>query len=238
MTYKRLSVLIVSILMILLVPIIIYLYNFNSIAFDKDFYKREFSKYNIYDNLKNYDIENINNDVLNYLKNDKNSNLIENNFFNEREKTHLLDVKNLIGTILAIYYFSISLFFLLCIPLIFLLNFKIEKIVKIFLLVLLFGSALTLLEAVLLFILSNFNFDFIFDLFHKTFFIFGTYTFNPVFEKIVILYPQNFFFDFLIRLIASVIISSIIILFFSITILFFLKNKFFGNFFKKSRREK
>ena len=59
MNYKRLSVLIVSISMILLVPIIICLYNFNSILFDKDFYKREFSKYNVYDNLKNYDIEGI-----------------------------------------------------------------------------------------------------------------------------------------------------------------------------------
>ena len=173
-----------------------------------------------------------------HFKNDKNSDLIEDNFFNEREKAHLLDVKNLIGTILTLYYFSIGLFFLLFILLIFLLNFKIEKIVKNFLLVLLFGSTLTLLDALLLFILSNLNFDFIFDLFHKTFFVFGTYTFNPAFEKIVILYPQNFFFDILIRLIINTIISSIIILFFSIAILFFLKSEFFGNFFKKCRRER
>ena len=105
MNNKRLFISIVSILMILIVPVVIYLYNFNSIAFDENFYKKEFSKYNVYNNLKNNYIENINNDVLNYLQFEKNNNLIENNFFNEREKIHLLDVKDLIQTILSIYYF-------------------------------------------------------------------------------------------------------------------------------------
>ena len=219
--------------MILLIPLIIYGYNFNSIAFDKDFYKKEFLKYNVHNNLRNYDIESINNDVLNYLQFGKNNELIKNDFFNEREKTHLLDVKILISKVLSIYCSSAILFLLLFILLILLSNFNFLKIAKRFFIILLAGSFLTLLDAVLFFILSNFNFNFVFDLFHKSFFDFGSYTFNPEFENIVVLYPKNLFFDALIKIAASTIITSVSILFFCITFSFFLKIRFFKIFFRK-----
>ena len=95
MNYKRLAINALSVLMALLIPLIIFLYNFNSAVFDRDYYKREFTKYNVYENLKNYDAEKINNDVLYYFISGKNNGLIENNFFNEREKMHLADVKNI-----------------------------------------------------------------------------------------------------------------------------------------------
>lgn len=238
MDNKKLLTLIVSILMVLTIPFIIYLYNFNSAAFDEGIYKKEFSKYNVYENLKNYDIESVNNDVLNYLKFEKNNELIKNDFFNEREKTHLLDVKNLIQAILAIYYASIILFLLLMILLVCLLNFNFKLIIKKLLIILIIGSLLTLLDAVLFFILSNFNFDFVFDSMHKTFFSFGTYTFDPAYEKIVVLYPQNLFFDFLIKIIFNAILSSIAVLFFSIVFLFVFFKLTFSKFFKKYRRKK
>ncbi|MCH8004560.1 MAG: DUF1461 domain-containing protein [Nanoarchaeota archaeon] len=218
MDKKRLLILIIPILMVLVIPFIIYLYNFNSIAFNEDLYKEEFSKYDIYNDLKNYDIEEINNDVLNYLMNGKN-NLIKNNFFNAREKTHLLDVKNLIQTIINIYYISLILFIILIIILITLLNFNFRNIGKKLLIILAIGSLLTLLGTVLFFISSSLNFDFTFDLFHKTFFIPGTFTFNPEFENIVVLYPQDLFFDFLIKIISNTLLSSIIL--FSVSIILF-----------------
>lgn len=233
MNNKRLFISIVSILMILIVPVVIYLYNFNSIAFDENFYKKEFSKYNVYNNLKNNDIENINNDVLNYLQFEKNNNLIENNFFNEREKIHLLDVKDLIQIILSIYYFSMISIILLVITLIIFLKFNFRIIVKKLLIILAIGNLLTLLDAVLFFLLSKFNFNFVFDLFHKTFFSPGTFTFNPELENIVVLYPENLFFDFLVKIISNTILSSIIILSFSISISFIFFKPNFIKFFKK-----
>jgi len=250
MKNKRLFMLVISILMVLTIPFIIYLYNFNSIAFDRDLYKKEFLKYNVYNNLNNYDIENINNNVLNYLINEKDSSLIDNDFFNEREKLHLLDVKNLIQKVLAIYYYSMISFLLLFILLILLLSWKskISRTPKIFdfcvnfnfkiigkrvLIILLFGSLLTLLDAVSFFLLSNFNFDFTFDLFHETFFSLGTFTFNPEFENIVVLYPENLFFDFLIKIIMNTILSSVIILFFSIATFFIFFRSNFLKFFQK-----
>lgn len=223
MEHKRLFVPIISVLMALIVPLVIYLYNFNSVAFDENFYKKEFLKYDVYENLGNYDIENINNDVLDYLAHGKNGELIENDFFNEREKKHLLDVKSLIEKILAAYYFSLSLFLLMFI---FLMDFNIKKTVKRFLVILSLGSFLTLLDAVLLFILSNFNFYFVFDMFHKTFFSSGSYIFDPAFENIVVLYPQNLFFDALISIIFGAIITSLTILFFCAMFFIFSKRKF------------
>ena len=225
----------VSILMVISVPFIIYVFNINPVVFDKGLYKQEFLKYNVYNNFGNYDIENINDDVLDYLQFEKNNKLIQNDFFNEREKTHLLDVKNLISKIFAIYYFSVILFFILLILLILLLNFNFRKIAKRFSIILLIGSFLTLLDAAAFFLLSNFNFDFVFDVFHKTFFSPGTFTFNPEFENMVVLYPENLFFDFLIKIILNVILSSIIVLFLSLTAIFIF---FRQNFSKNFRREK
>ena len=234
MKYKRYLILFISILMIFIIPIIIYGYNFNSVAFDGDLYKREFSKYNVYGKLENYDIENINDDVLVYLKSGKNDELIRNDFFNEREKLHLLDVRNLIQKIFAIYYLSLVLFLLLFILFLLSIDFNFKIIIKKLSTILLIGSLLTLLNTFIFFILSKLNFDFLFDIFHKNFFSAGTYLFNPTFENIVVLYPRGLFFDFLINMISNTIFSSVIILFFSLSLFFiFFKiplRKFFVNF--------
>ena len=233
MRNKKLFVNIISILMVILLPLILYGFNSNSVAFDRDLYKKEFLKYHVYDNLKDYDIELINNDVLDYLLNEKSSNPIENDFFNEREKTHLLDVKNLIQKVLAIYYFSIILFFFLFILFILLMNFNFKNIVKRLLIIFTIGSLLTLLYAFSFFILSNLNFEFTFDLFHKTFFSLGTFTFNPEFENIVVLYPQDLFFDFLIKITSNTILSSVILFSVSIILFFIFFRPNLWIFFKK-----
>ncbi len=233
MDYKKLLINAISVLMALLIPLIIFLYNFNSAVFDRDYYKKEFSKYNVYENLKDYDAEKINNDTLNYFISGKNNGLIENNFFNEREKMHLLDVKNLIQGILLMYYFSITLFFLFFFLIAILMGFNFKNIFKKFLIISLFGSSTAFLAGILLAISSNLNFDFVFGVFHKTFFNAGTFIFNPEFERIVALYPQNLFLDFLIRIISNAIISSIILFFLCLAFLFIFFSPKFFKFFPK-----
>lgn len=230
MKNKKLFLLVISVLMVLLIPIILYLYNFNIITFNEDFYKQEFTKYNVYASLNEHDIEKINNDVLNYLENEKESKLINNNFFSDREQTHLLDVKNLIQKTLVTYYSSVTLFILSFIALIILLDFKFKNIAKRFLLILLFGSTLTLIITFMFFLLSNINFDFLFSFFHKTFFPVGTFTFNPEFENIVVLYPEKLFFDILIKIITKTILSSVILTFLSFILLFYYFKINFSNF--------
>jgi|TARA_Y100000310_G_C20645012_1_gene796041 uncharacterized membrane protein len=237
MDYKKSLLIIISVVMVLLIPIIIYAYNFDSVAFDKDFYQKEFLKQDVYRNLDGYDVDKINNDVLNYLES-KNNQLIKNNFFTEREKFHLLDVKNLIQKILVTYYFSLILFLLLFVMLIFLLSFDYKLIVERFFVVVFFGSLLTLIDAFLFFLLSNIDFNFVFDFFHKMLFSIGTYTFNPDFEKIVVLYPGNLFFAELIKIILKTILSSVIMLLVSLSVLFYFFKWNFLRFFSLVFRRK
>lgn len=235
---KKLLVLVVSVLMVLSIPFVIYGYSFSAAAFDRDFYNKEFSKYNVYGNLGEYNVESINGDVLAYLKNGKNNELTENNFFSEREKAHLLDVRNLFQLVLGAFNISIILFLSLSILLIALMGRNFKKIMKRLLIILMFGGFLTLSTGVLLFVLSRFNFDFAFGAFHKIFFIAGTYTFDPGYENIVVLYPQNLFFDILARIISSAILSSAIILFFCTVMLFIFSGMNFSDFFVKNADEK
>ena len=238
MDYRNLTLLIVSVVMILLVPAIFYGYAFNSAAFDREFYKKEFLDYGVYNNLPDYDIDNTNNEVLNYLQTGKNSNLIGNKFFNEREQEHLLDVKNLIHKALNIYYISIILFLILSVSLVFLLDFDSKAILQRFLLVLFFGSILALAAAFLLFVIPKTDFNFAFGLLHETFFAVGTYTFNPEFEKIVVLYPENLFSDAFTKIISKTIFSSAIVFLATLAVLFcFFKGKFLEIFIVKFRRK-
>ena len=229
MKQSELFVKIISVLMIISTPIILYGFNFNSIAFDRGLYKEEFSKYDVYNNLEDYDAKKINDEVLNYLKSGKNKDLIQNDFFNEREKQHLLDVRNLVQGVLSIYYFSIISFLLSIMLLFLLMNFNFELILKKLLIISTFGSLLAFLGAGLAYLPSSLNFDFAFDAFHKTFFSPGTYLFNPEFEGIVVLYPENLFLDLLFRIIFSIIFSSGMLFFISATLFFIFFKRNFQN---------
>ncbi|MBI2651096.1 DUF1461 domain-containing protein [Candidatus Woesearchaeota archaeon] len=216
----------IFIFMVLNVPVLAYLYSFNAVAFDSDFYKKEFLKHDVYLTLQSYNIDIINKNVLSYLAGSAAA--IENDFFNEREKTHFADVKALIEKVLALYYYS-AIIFLLLLSLQFCLSgFDVKKAAKKVFSALALGSILTLLTAFLLFAVANFNFDAAFDIFHNSFFAAGTYTFAPEFEKIVLLYPEKLFLDIFAKIIINAIISSIIIFALSASLLLI----FFGSKFK------
>ena len=240
MKQSELFVKIISVLMIISTPIILCGFNFNSIAFERGLYKEEFSKYDVYNNLEDYDAKKINDEVLNYLKSGKNKDLIQNDFFNEREKQHLLDVRNLVQGVLSIYYFSIISFLLSIMLLFLLMNFNFELILKKLLIISTFGSLLAFLGAGLAYLPSSLNFDFAFDAFHKTFFSPGTYLFNPEFEGIVVLYPENLFLDLLAKIIFNTIFSSGMLFFISATLFFIFFKRNFPNFPKNfpSRKPK
>ena len=204
---KKILNYILIILLILNIPLILYSLNFNNFVFNENFYKKEFQKHGVYDKLKNYDIEKVNKGVLDYLKY-KNVKLAGNDFFNEREKTHLKDVKDLIHFISFIFYFSVFLFLILFILLI-ILNGNYKTIIKNIGIVFLFGGALTLLDAFIFWLLIKFNFQFTFELMHKIFFKAGTYVFDPSFENIIILYPQQFFYDITVNIVVNTLVFSL-----------------------------
>lgn len=216
---KRIINYILIILLVLDIPFILYFFNFNNFIFNEKFHKEEFRKYGIYDKLKDYDIERINNDVLDYFKNE--DALIKNDFFNEREKEHLKDVKDLIQFILFIFYFSLFLF-LISLSMIIILNKKnVKKIIKNIGIIFLFSGFLTLFDAFIFWLMLKLNFNFIFDLMHKTFFKAGTYVFDPSFENVIILYPQEFFYDITINIVINTLVFSFFLFLIGLFIIFY-----------------
>ncbi len=210
--------------------IIIPGFSFRLAAFDEKFYKKEFNKYGVYEKLDGYDIEAINKDVLGYLRKE-NHNIIAGDFFNAREKEHLLDVRILASKALLAYHISLFLFFVLIFILAAMPSFDFNKLLNSIAKVILIGSLSTMFFALVLFFASFAGFENFFQKFHEIFFMPGTFLFNPNLEKIVVLYPQNLFFDLLARFIVFVVLSSAIAAALSASILRGIFPKFFQKIF-------
>jgi len=205
-------------LLVISIPFILYLSNLKILLFNENYYKKEFQKHNVYENLKDHDIEKINRDVLDYFKNK--DELIKNDFFNKEEKSHLLDVKNLINDVFYLFNLLIVIFIVSSIILYFLNK---KKFLKHFSLSLVIGGAITLLDAFLFWLIIKLGFDKMFTLFHKLFFK-GNWMFSTLTDKIIILYPQNFFFDFTYEIVIRTLILAFVLVVIALILFLRIKN--------------
>lgn len=197
----------IIILLMLLLPIITLLFNFRLLVFNEPFYKTEFIKNKVYDSLPAENVEQINKDVLVYIKN---GGALENAFFNKKEKEHMADVKNLIHSALSLFYILLIIFAILFSILIFFTK-EAVKTIKYLSIVFILGSALTIVSFFIIWILIKTDFSSFFTGFHELFFKPGTWVFSPG-DKIYLLYPERFFFDAGVKLVFNTIFSSIILL--------------------------
>ena len=99
---KKLSLLII-ILLIINLPILIYLGNFKLITYDKNFYKNQFKENKVYDTISSAD--NLLDNILSFLK----TNQPLNDEFTENEKSHMVDVKNLVFWSNILFYILLGL---------------------------------------------------------------------------------------------------------------------------------
>ena len=189
---------VILVILTITIPYLILIGNLYFYLYNETFYYKEFNKNNV--NVK--DKELILDNLLNFFK-DKN----ELKYFNEKESSHLADVKNLIDKFISVFYFLIILDMLLFT----ILFIKYKKIlIKNIKKTLLYSGILTI-AVILVFILLSLNFDFLFDNFHILFFA-GNWLF-PEDSLLIQLFPFNFFYDYFLKiLINSFIISLILIL--------------------------
>jgi integral membrane protein (TIGR01906 family) len=213
-------------LLILDTPLILYLFSFNNTVFDEGFYKKEFEEYKIYSRLAGYNIEKINSAVLNYLKHRDYE--LKDNFFNEREKAHLKDVKSLIQLILLLFYSSIFLFVVLLTSLA-ILNKSNQKTMSDTGTAFLFGGLLTFVVVFVFWLMTKASFNSVFDFMHKAFFEEGTYVFDPSFEKVVVLYPPELFYDIVLHIIATTLVFSLAVFLAGTIVVYFGKTKKYLN---------
>jgi len=188
---KKIPIILAVFLVLILLPI-------NLFSFDEGFYHSEFSKYGIY-SMFNEDINSEFNKVLVYLDNgDK----IEEDFFNDKEREHLKDVR--------ILFVIKDILIFLSVLTIFISGFVLKK--NEFLNSLNIGGLATLIFIVILGLFSLFNFDSVFIKFHEIFFNNNLWLLNPETDNLIILLPQEIFFDILKRsLLLSFILSLIVI---------------------------
>ena len=203
---KKLITWVLIFLIIVNIPFILYFSNLRILLYNENYYKKEFQKYNVYQNLKDYDIEEINKDVLGYFRNK--DELIRNDFFNEKEKSHLLDVKKLVNDIFYLFKLLILNFIVLLVLLYFINK---TKFIKYFGFSLAAGGILTFLHAFFFWLTVKFNFGETFTIFHKLFFT-GNWMFSPLANKIIILYPEGFFFDFAYDIVVRTLILAFILI--------------------------
>lgn len=185
-------------LIVLNTVLVIYLANFRYYAFNENYYKKQFEKNNVYDDVLEADIA-LNNLFL-FFKKDKELN----DFFGENEKSHLNDVKLLIDKIIVIFYFLIILEIFLIFSLYFLFKKNIKKHVSF---TLVGTSIIIILISALLYIVSH-NFQFMFVKFHEIFFPQGNWSF-PADSNLIKMFPQSFFYGFFYKIILNSFVVSL-----------------------------
>ena len=177
--------------MIIIVPFLIFLLVADFVSFNNSFYKKGFSKYNVYKSVPQAD--SLHSSVINFV-NGKSNDLPS--VFNNREKQHLLDVRNTIRNLRILLHILGVLFIFL---LIFYKKTK-KQFNNLIGQTLFFGGLLTIAVSMIIFLLINFDFSTSFESFHRLFFEKGSYLFDPTREIIVRLYPEQLFMDIGIRI--------------------------------------
>ena len=200
---------------ILTLILLITTLNFKLLALNFNFYQKEFSKLDIYEIIPKEiaDKETLN--LINYLNNKQE---LTTEFFNEREKLHLQDVKNLIQKTFLIFYIALILFIIMLIYFIYTKNYKI-----------IYSSFLvsTLLLIIILVILSLINFNFLFTQFHLISFSNDYWQLNPETDNLINLFPLQFFQDIIKKIVINIIVTSFIFIIIALVIKFTIKQKVF-----------
>lgn len=156
------------------------------------------------------DLIDVNINLLDYLNNKRDnldmSYIIDNTnieFFNNKEKLHMIDVKNIYNIFLTINYILIILFIIILIYLIFNKDYY-----------LIFNSYNNILIKfiiilIILILLILIDFQSIWVLLHKLFFTNDLWLLNPYTDRMIMMYPLNFFYNIVIRILLMFIIINI-----------------------------
>ncbi len=215
---KKTIIIIILVLLILFLGDIVYISSFKLNAFNKKFHKKEFEKYGVYGKFPGKDVDNINSELLLYLRDKKED--YNKELFNEEEIEHLRDVKVLIAKV-DIYYYFILIVSILLIVTLFLLDKK--SFLRNSSFVLFFSGVFTLFFVVIFLVSVMLNFDGFFTFFHKIFFPQGGWLFSSS-DNITKLYPSGFFCDIAKRILLNIVLyANILIL---AAVLIFFKRKF------------
>lgn len=225
MWMRRLSIIFIA-LFVVLTPIVLLLTDVQMVAFNRDYYRAEYTKYRIpeYIGMKMNNLMDSTEKLLSYLDNKRNDldfkgSFIkgEEEFFSQRDKQHMVDVKGLfvkgrfIRNFSAIY---IAIFLLLLFwkkPV----KRQLRKLAACGIAAAVAGIAPVLIIVVLM----SIDFYKYFTVFHKIFFTNDLWLLDPSNDRLINIFPQDFFTDMAFSIsylyiaeMAAILVGSLLIL--------------------------
>ncbi len=223
--YKTINKLLFFSLTILL-PLVFLFTSINFVTYDIKYYEKQFEKFGIPEEvgISESDLLIATQNLLDYIKDarkDLNFTAIikgeEVEFFSYSDKLHMIDVKNIFKVINTARNYTIILLILIVFLILYNREIKV-KISKCFL----FSSISGTLPFVILVLLMNINFNKYFTIFHKIFFRNDLWLLDPVTDRLINIFPEEFFSNTAMRILAFYFIVLAII--FVVGVLMTLKN--------------
>lgn len=187
-------------IIIIFLPLIIFLTILQIYSFNKDFYMKEYEKYNVTSetNMTTKDLERVTTKLISYLKDEEDNLEIKavidgenREVFGEREKLHMIDVKVLFQMGYRLRNMGIGLI-ALSILLISTLSSNNKKDIW---RMLLYSSVIPIILMIILFILVQTDFHKYFTHFHEIFFTNDLWLLNPKTDVLIQMLPLGFFMD-------------------------------------------
>lgn len=178
---------------LLLIISCIYLVAYASLIIslnNETFFHREFSKLNFYSDFQNESLVNTKNkEVVGYIQGDVKN--LDAQFFNQKEISHMRDVKNIFFKLKLISIAAIFLLVIILGEMAWKKKINKNKLFKILVAIL---SGEVLIGAILAAIIFL-NFEKSFVVFHQILFSNNNWLLNPATDNLIRMYPQDFFVD-------------------------------------------
>ncbi len=176
----------------------------NHMIFNSSFYETKFQELGVYDRFGSVKADAEKEILLDYFNND--DKIIQSEFYNEKEKQHLVDVKSLILISKTIFYF-LSIFLIAFFLFVYLKRnvYFFKFISKVFML----AGALIIISSLAAYFLQD-NFSQLFYNFHLLLFSNKLWLLDPTTDNLISLFPEQFFFDIVKQtMIVFVIVGSL-----------------------------
>jgi len=190
------------IILIIVIPVLITTYAFRFTAFDEKYYFRFYEKYDIYSQFQTK--EEVNNNTILLLDYLKGKAPLDTEFFNEKEKLHLVDVKAIMSGLNIASYVSLLAFLFILLHLRRTKHF--DYVFKGFL----YGGLLTLVLIGIFIIMLATSFHSVFISFHQIFFNNDLWQLDPATDNLIVLFPNAFFYNIAIKIMLSSVITGAI----------------------------
>lgn len=188
--------------------IVLFLFSFFIFLYNPRFYDWQYQKNGVYDTFGYNQTWNATQELWGYMQSDKD---FTSTFFSSRDKQHMIDVRNLI-----LYTEYLLFFFSLVFLLVLLYYFTFDRTIFSYFMnsILFYSGILSFLVIIFLGIFAVF-FEKSFLLFHKIFFTNDFWILNPATDKLILLFPESFFFTIFVFILGLSFVFTCLLFFLS-----------------------